>query len=497
MALVDKEQPHNSPIFLRGNPANKGPEAPRQFLEILAGEKARPFTHGSGRLDLAREIASPANPLTARVFVNRVWGWHFGSALVRTPSDFGVRTEAPVQRELLDWLAATFVEGGWSLKKLQRTIVLSNTYRQSSDETSPAAAADPDNQLVHRFNRRRLEFEALRDTLLAVSGSLDLKAGGLPDDLTKEPFTTRRTVYGYIDRQNLPGVFRTFDYPNPDTTSAQRFATTVPQQALFMMNSPFALEQARQLVQRAELKSSTSDPEKIRALYRVLYQRAPDADELKLSQTFLQKPVVAESRPVIAGGWHYGRGSFDVATKRVRNFQPLTVRKDGKLTPTGTLPDPAFGQLQLTATGGHPGKTPSLAGIRRWTAPADGVVRIEATLGHASDKGDGVRGRIVSSASGPLGEWTAHNQKAPTNLDTVKVKAGESLDFVVDCIANANSDGYTWAPIIKFTGAIETDSRTWDAKKDFGLVNKISVPLTRWEELAQVLLLSNELAFVD
>ena len=183
MALADKPRPANTTVFLRGNPATRGPEVPRQLLEILSGEKRVPFANGSGRLDLAQEIASPKNPLTARVFVNRVWGWHFGQALVRTPSDFGVRTAEPPHRELLDWLAASFVEHGWSVKQLHRWIVLSSTYRQSSDEHPKAAAVDPDNHLVHRFTRHRLEFEALRDTLLAVAGTLDPKAGGLPDDL--------------------------------------------------------------------------------------------------------------------------------------------------------------------------------------------------------------------------------------------------------------------------------------------------------------------------
>src|SRR5205814_2001613 len=162
----------------------------RQFLEVIAGAQRKPFEHGSGRLDLAEEIVSPKNPLTARVLVNRVWGWHFGQPLVATPSDFGVRTAPPVQRELLDWLAVSFVENGWSVKQLHCLIVLSNTYRQSSDENAKAAAVDPDNQLVYRFNRHRLEFEAMRDTVLAVSGALELRAGGIPDDITKEPFAT-------------------------------------------------------------------------------------------------------------------------------------------------------------------------------------------------------------------------------------------------------------------------------------------------------------------
>ncbi len=503
MAMVDKDKPHNSAIFLRGNPANRGPEAPRRFLEVIGGDDRPTATKTSGRLELANAIASPTNPLTARVFVNRVWGWHFGNALVRTPSDFGVRTEAPVQRELLEWLAASFVEGGWSVKKLQRTIVLSAAYRQSSDENPAAAAVDPDNQLIHRFNRHRLEFEAMRDTLLAASGQLDLTAGGLPDDLTKEPFTRRRTVYGFVDRQNLPGMFRTFDFPNPDTSSSQRFSTTVPQQALFMMNSPFAQEQARRLIARDDIKRLSSDTDKIKALYATLYQRAPDAEEIKLAKEFLARAALPASdrpRSTVPPGWHYGSGEFDAATGRVANFKPMTARREGKdarISPSTTFPDPTFGHLFLSPVGGHPGNTLARASIRRWVSPADGVIRLEGTLGHALAAGDGVHARIVSSQNGSLGEWTVHNSKQATTLADIKVTAGESIDFLVDCGASSNSDSYTWAPKVTFTADSDSSVRTWEAKRDFNVVEKLPVPLTPWEELAQVLLLSNELAFID
>ncbi|NUN69437.1 MAG: DUF1553 domain-containing protein, partial [Bacteroidetes bacterium] len=259
MALVDRAVPRNSQVLLRGNPANKGAEVPRRFLSILSGEAPAPFRDGSGRLELARAIATAENPLTARVWVNRVWGWHFGTALVRTPSDFGVRTEAPELRGLLDWLAAHFVESGWSVKALHRAIVRSKTYRQSGDAPAASAAGDPENRLLTRFQRRRLEFEAMRDTLLVAAGRLERRVGGLAEDLIQPPFSRRRTVYGFIDRQNLPGMFRTFDFPNPDVSSAQRFATTVPQQALFLLNSPFVLEQARALAERVERVRYSAD----------------------------------------------------------------------------------------------------------------------------------------------------------------------------------------------------------------------------------------------
>jgi mono/diheme cytochrome c family protein len=287
MAMVDIPKPHNSPVFIRGNPGNKGPQVPRRFLEVLSAEAPAPFTNGSGRLELARAIASADNPLTARVFVNRVWLHHFGAGLVNTPGDFGVRTEAPVQRELLDYLAATFMENGWSAKQLHRLIVLSATYQQSSDASAKNIAADPENHYLHHMNRRRLDFESLRDTLLAVSGKLDLQVGGLPVDLGAEPAPTRRTVYALIDRQNLPGVFRTFDFANPDVSNQGRFYTTVPQQALALMNSPFVLEQAQQLVKRNEITKAKNDTARVRALYDLILQRPAESAELRLAEKFL------------------------------------------------------------------------------------------------------------------------------------------------------------------------------------------------------------------
>lgn len=291
MALVDRPEPRNSAVLLRGRPGNRGPEVPRRFLEILAGEKRAPFTEGSGRLELARAIADPANPLTARVFVNRVWGWHFGRGLVDTPSDFGLRTPPPVHRELLDWLAASFVAGGWSTKSLHRAIVRSRVYRQAGDVGAAGLNRDPDNRWLGRFSRRRLEFEALRDTWLAVAGRLDAAGGGRPDDLVNEPFSRRRTVYGFIDRQNLPGMFRTFDFPNPDVSSAQRFATTVPQQGLFLLNSPFVLEMARHLAARAQREAGEAGAARVATLFRLALQRLPEAEEAALALAFVQESV--------------------------------------------------------------------------------------------------------------------------------------------------------------------------------------------------------------
>jgi len=282
MVMQDGD-PFPSYVFLRGSPDNHGPPAPKQFLEILSGPDRKPFTDGSGRLELARAIASADNPLTARVWANRVWAYHFGEGLVRTPSDFGVRTELPTHPELLDWLAKRLVDSGWSTKSLHRAILLSRAYQQSS--TGPLA--DPENRLLSRQNRQRLDFESLRDSMLAVSGQLDPTMGGRPVDLFKAPLPKRRSVYAFIDRQNVPGTFRVFDVASTDQHSPQRYQTTVPQQALFLMNSPFATEQAKALIAQPVFRNGKGTEHKIDRLYRILFTRKPTPDERSVAKEFL------------------------------------------------------------------------------------------------------------------------------------------------------------------------------------------------------------------
>jgi hypothetical protein len=302
MVLVDAPQPVQPHVLVRGNPRNQGEAVPRQFLAVLAGPERKPFTQGSGRLDLAHAIADRDNPLTARVIVNRIWLHHFGAGLVRTPSDFGLRGEAPTHPQLLDYLAATFMGNGWSIKKLHRLIMLSSVYQQSSDADAACREKDPDNRLLARMNRQRLDFEALRDSLLTAAGRLNESFGGRAVDLTTTPFQARRTVYGYIDRQNLPALFRTFDFASPDTTSPQRHTTTVPQQALFLMNSPFVVEQARHLLCRPDVSACQQPEQRIAQLYRLLYGRAAEPDDVALGLKFLrvaEQPEFAQERAEI------------------------------------------------------------------------------------------------------------------------------------------------------------------------------------------------------
>ena len=285
MVMVDKPNPSDARVLLRGSPGNPGPIAPRQFLTILSKDTPQRFKDGSGRLELARAIADKSNPLTARVMVNRIWMHHFGAGLVASPSNFGLRADPPSHPELLDYLAATFVEDGWSIKKLHKRILMSKTYQLSSAENPQARAIDADNRLLARANRRRLDFEALRDSLLFVSGQLDPAMGEKSVEITTAPSSKRRTIYGYIDRQNLPGVFRTFDLASPDSSTPIRYETTVPQQARYLLNHPFVQEQARALMGGAEGKDAA---EKIQRLHRLVYARGADAEELRLGRQFVE-----------------------------------------------------------------------------------------------------------------------------------------------------------------------------------------------------------------
>jgi hypothetical protein len=299
MALVDSPLPKNSHVFIRGDANRLGDEVPRQFLTILSGNHPNPFTQGSGRLELARSIASRENPLTARVMVNRIWLHHFGDGFVPSPDDFGLRSDPPSHPELLDYLAWRFVEESWSIKKLHRLLMLSSVYQQASDNQQRNETLDPGNRLLSKMNRIRLDFESLRDTLVFVTGKLDPASGGRPVALLNQEHTDsyskRRTVYGVIDRNDVPSLFRHFDFANPDLSTAQRETTSVPQQALFFFNDPFVMQQACSLAARADFQLFDSTAQRIQYVYQQLFQRNPTAVEIELASHFLAAEKLAAS----------------------------------------------------------------------------------------------------------------------------------------------------------------------------------------------------------
>jgi len=288
--VTDVPRSRDYNVLVRGEAQNKGPVVPRRFLEILSPDpKNRPEWHeGSGRLQLALAIADPKNPMTARVMVNRVWQQHFGAGFVATPDDLGNMSSPPSHPELLDYLANHFVEGGWSVKNLHRLIVLSATYQQSSTNNAKYAEQDPHNHYLWRANLRRLDFEQLHDSLLAIAGTLEPKLGGKSIPMGTEEFATRRAVYTYIDRRNPPELLTQFDFPNPDVPSGRRYETIVPAQALFLMNSPLVVETARKLTHRPEFADLKSDQERVTSLYLAIYQRPPSEQEVSLGVRYVK-----------------------------------------------------------------------------------------------------------------------------------------------------------------------------------------------------------------
>jgi len=275
-------------LAIRGNLRNAGPVAPRRFLRILTASDEITLVNGSGRRDLAEALVSPQNPLTARVFVNRIWMQHFGHGLVRTPSNFGLLGERPTHPELLDWLAATFMSRGWSLKELHRTILLSSTWQMSSVANAQGLAVDADNRKLWRMHPRRLDVEAWRDGLLTVTGELDRTVGGPPVENLSD--STRRTLYGAVsrngDRFASESFMRLFDFPLPRATNEGRKSSVVPQQSLFMLNSPFMIARARALAARLQ-RESPDDASRIERVHQLLYGRRPLPEERQLGLEFL------------------------------------------------------------------------------------------------------------------------------------------------------------------------------------------------------------------
>ena len=314
-------QPRNIYVQIRGNYVSPGEEAPAQFLRIIAGEKAANFVStapnpadklepaktrfgstrsASGRLELANWLTDGKHPLTARVFVNRVWQHHFGEGIVRSVDNFGKLGDRPTHPELLDWLAHEFVTHGWSVKHLHRVILLSAAYRQAGTHDAKSALADPDNRLLWRFPRQRLEAEAIRDGILAVAGTLDRTPGGTLLETKNFEYvttdqsgnkakydTTRRSVYLPVIRNNVFAFFQTFDFPDPSTMSGKRVSTVVAPQALYLLNSPFVRTQAKAFAERI-LKAESDDAARVALAYRLAFGRPATAEEVTQSLGFVK-----------------------------------------------------------------------------------------------------------------------------------------------------------------------------------------------------------------
>jgi mono/diheme cytochrome c family protein len=288
MTIMDSDVLCDPVIFQRGDPSLRGTPVPRRFLNALSQSEPQPFRDGGGRLDLANAIASPQNPLTARVWVNRIWMHHFGESLVENPGDFGLQTKPPLHAELLDFLADYLIRHEWKIKPLHELIMTSQAWQRSSTlPDTPAmktqAEQDPSNTLYWRANRRRLDFEQMRDSLLSISGELDVTMGGRPVVITDEA-NVRRTVYAFVERQNIPAMVQTFDFANADTSTPRRSMTTVPQQALFALNSTFMLKRAQALAARSQAETPEATVDR---LCQIAWGRRPSPVEAADFTSFL------------------------------------------------------------------------------------------------------------------------------------------------------------------------------------------------------------------
>ncbi len=281
--IGDLEKPENLKLAIRGNPKELGEEVPRRFLEVLVDGKPESFQNGSGRMELADAIVN--HPITKRVFVNRIWKWHFGTGLVDTPSNFGFAGERPSNPELLEYLTWRLRESGGALKPIQKEILMSRTYQLASTPVPESEAKDGANRYHWRFTPQRLSAEQIWDSLLQVAGNLEPKLYGPSNTLDAK--MKRRALYGKVSRFQLDEYLQIFDFPNPNITAEQRFSSNVPAQQLFFLNSPFVATQAQTIVDKVS-KENLKDEDRIAMAYRMIYQRKPDADEVKLGLAFLE-----------------------------------------------------------------------------------------------------------------------------------------------------------------------------------------------------------------
>ncbi|MBM4003151.1 MAG: DUF1553 domain-containing protein [Planctomycetes bacterium] len=422
-------------LHYRGDPRQpKQPVLPGD-LTIAAAEGTRfeipekdPAQPTSGRrANWARHLMSGKHPLTGRVLVNRVWMHHFGRGIVESAGDFGTLGSQPSHPELLDWLADEWVKQEWSLKRLHRLIVSSTVYRQSSARNAAQDRSDADNRLLGHFPLQRLEAECVRDRMLSISGSLDRGMLGpsvpVEEDMVGQVVpkgeSTRRSIYLQVRRSKPTSFLTAFDAPVMSVNCERRSISTVAPQSLMLMNSEFVLKQAELLAKRV-------------------------AQEIPHDFRAAECRGWSERIGYFPNFWSYGYGFLDESSQRVSTFEALPHWTGTAWQGGAVLPDSRIGWAIVHASGGHAGNDVQHAAIRRWTAPRAGTLQIRGTLRHPSENGNGVRGRIVSSRSGVAGSWNVKNAENATQIDRLDLQRGDTVDFVIDCLEDVNSDSFEW-----------------------------------------------------
>jgi hypothetical protein len=485
MVLQDVPNPPRQNVFLRGDPRRPGPAVDRRFLELLGG---RLYPEGSGRLDLARDIIKADNPLTARVMVNRVWGLHFGKALVTNTSDFGLQTPEPLQRPLLDYLASWFRQEGWSVKKLHRLLLTSQAWKQSSALHSDGVAKDPGNETYWRMNRLRLDFESMRDSLLVINAPFTQR-GGRSVDLLRDDSWKARSIYGRVDRYELPPWFSIFDFPNPNQHSDKRFQTTVSQQALFFLNSPFVLKQASRLADKVRQESTAGAGDPVTTLYRLALQRDPSPEEASKARELLAAIEEASRHP-----WSYEMARVPAKPEETKlsDIKPIPVFQENVWRFAANFPAPGEpGYLCLRKESGHTANG-NLAPVATWRSPETGqweaVVEIQIPDGNSN----GVMLFVAQGDEIVFREEIRHHAEKKAIVIPVTAEKGQSIRFALGNNGDATCDSFLWNIRVRPVGSSGGEPIA-DYTRDFHGGSRTD----ELQVLAQSLLASNEFYFRD
>ncbi|MGB0991623.1 MAG: DUF1549 and DUF1553 domain-containing protein [Akkermansiaceae bacterium] len=475
MVLHEHHNPHNPKVFERGNPRSPGQPVKRAFLSLLSNP-GEVFTEGSGRRELADRLVDTRNPLTARVWVNRVWMHVMGTPLVDSPGDFGLQTKQPLQHELLDYLACYLIENNWSNKKLIHHIMTSSSWARSSLPSKEIITRDPLNQYFARANFRRKDLEAWRDSALQASGRLDRSIGGKPVNIDAAPYPPRRTIYGKVRRGFLPPLMQAFDFPSSEEALMKRSQTTTPSQALYLMNSPFLINEARHTVKNLKLSGKAS-AQGVQGIYQQILGRKPTPSELSSALSWLQAAPVSHT----SGDWDYG-------WLKDGQFYPLPHFSKRGWSGGKDLPHAELGWLFWGENGAHPESNKAVTA--RWISNSAGTIRLRGELQtlDKSTKGNGVRARLMRANGEVLGNWSAkHGGMVKTEKNNITVTAGERLMLVIDSRGHAGFDGCQWHAKFWQGNKLLTDSK-----------NNFSRPgLSPYEQLAQTLMLSNEFFYIE
>jgi len=519
-AAYDVEGEPYTPLLLRGDAQTPGQEVHPGVPSMIQAstsfkwEDQTEARQTSGRrAAFARWLTQDRHPLTSRVIANRLWLHHFGEGLVSTVEDFGWAGENPEHKQLLDWLAVELEDSQWSLKHLHRTILTSNAYRQIATRDSSHAVAgdkqDPTNRLLWRQNIKRLEAEALRDSLLFIAQALDFKMYGFPDGIRNldsgevivgdGSFPQRRSIYIRNKRSAPVSILQLFDQPDIETNCTRRSQSTVPLQALSLMNSDVANQAADEFAEQL-LASESADL--IHRAVREAYGREPTMSEAKVLKDFLAMQVDNySSRIGDSSAWTYGTGNLNEADPAATVFKPFAHFENEQWQLGPGYPYMGGMWEGLNATSGHPGG--HMGVILRWTPKQTKSIQIQGTVNHGSPAGNGVRVTVISTQHGQLEQRVVAHGEEQFTLSSRKVEQGESLLFLLDNNGELTSDNFDWNWVLTSTESDNTLVKTWDSTAGFhGPLSGEkailrSVMKSALTDLCHVLLSSNEFSYVD